>query len=143
MATYSAQTLTAHAVGVLAFLATAPGHAGTSMGTGFAVTFDGIIVTNNHVIRDCSSQIKARNEGNASYYYEAVVIASDARRDLAALKLQRPIGRDYQGPVKDVPRAILRQAPALQQGEKAITYGFPLRGLLATNGNLTVGYVSA
>jgi hypothetical protein len=95
------------------------------------------------VISECNSQIKARIEGNPNDYYEAVVAARNARRDLAALKLQRLIGHDYQGPVKSVAQAVFRQGPALQQGEKAITYGFPLRGLLATNGNLTVGYVSA
>jgi len=71
------------------------------------------------------------------------VIARDTARDLAALKLGRLVGPKAQGPTRSVARAIFRKWPAVQQGEKAITYGFPLRGLLATNGNLTSGYVSA
>jgi lipoprotein NlpI len=45
--------------------------------------------------------------------------------------------------VKPTEIAILRQSPALRAGERAISYGFPLAGILATEGNLTVGDVSA
>jgi S1-C subfamily serine protease len=41
------------------------------------------------------------------------------------------------------PRALLHATPDLQLGELAVTYGFPLRGLLASEGNLTSGYVTA
>jgi S1-C subfamily serine protease len=119
------------------------GHADTVTGTGFAVTADGIVITNNHVISDCDATIRARIEGSASDYFVATVIARDVRRDLAALKLQRRVGQDSHGPIQAMPRVTFRQGPAVQQGEKAITYGFPLHGLLATNGNLTLGYVSA
>ena len=39
--------------------------------------------------------------------------------------------------------ATLRQSPTLRPGEQAIAYGFPLRGSLAKEGNLTIGNVSA
>jgi hypothetical protein len=120
-----------------------PGQAETVTGTGFAVTFDGVVITNHHVISECDSAIRARIEGSPEYYYVATVAARDASRDLAALKLQRRVGQGAQGPIRAIPRAIFRKGPAVQQGEKAITYGFPLRGLLATSGNLTLGYVSA
>jgi len=120
-----------------------PAHAETVTGTAFAITFDGVLITNHHVISECDSEIKARIEGRPDHYYVATVTARDAGRDLAALKLRHPDGQGAQGPIRPIPRAIFRQRPAVEQGEKAITYGFPLRGLLATNGNLTVGYVSA
>jgi lipoprotein NlpI len=130
--------------GVLLFLLLGlPGHAETVTGTGFAVTSDGTIITNHHVISECDSSIRARIEGSPDYYYVAAVVARDASRDLAALKLQQRVGQDAQGLPRSFPRAIFRKGPAVQQGERAITYGFPLRGLLATNGNLTSGYVSA
>lgn len=133
-----------HASGVLASLLSMmqPGHAGTVTGTGFAVTFDGAIVTNYHVISECSAPIKVRAEGSPAYYFLATVLARDAARDLAVLKLQSRSGQSSSRPIA-VPRVVFRQGPPVQQGEKAITYGFPLRGLLATGGNLTVGYVSA
>jgi serine protease Do len=120
-----------------------PGHAETVTGTGFAVTFDGIVITNHHVISECDSSIRARIEGSPGYYYVATVAARDPARDLAALKLQRRVGGVTEGPIRSFPRAIFRKGPAVQQGEKAITYGFPLPDLLATSGNLTLGYVSA
>jgi tetratricopeptide (TPR) repeat protein len=116
-------------------------HAETVTGTGFAVTFDGILVTNHHVISECDSPIRARIEGSTDSYYVASVVAHDASRDLAALKLQRHVGESAKGPIST--RAIFRSGPPVQQGERAITYGFPLRGLLPTNGNLTSGNVSA
>ena len=57
------------------------GHAETVTGTGFAVTFDGSIVTNHHVISECDSPIRARIEGSPEYYYIATVAARDAGRD--------------------------------------------------------------
>ncbi|MGJ5076366.1 tetratricopeptide repeat protein [Bradyrhizobium oligotrophicum] len=118
-----------------------PAHTETVTGTGFAITFDGVIITNNHVISECDSLIKARLEGTPDQYSVATVIGRDERHDLAALRLQR--AGSNQVPIRAVPRAILRKGPTVLQGEKAIAYGFPLRGLLATNGNLTLGNVSA
>jgi tetratricopeptide (TPR) repeat protein len=118
------------------------GHTETVTGTGFAVTSDGVVITNYHVINECDSTIRARIEGSPEYYYVATVAARDASRDLAALRLLRG-GQSAQGPIRGIPRVVFRKGPAVQQGEKAITYGFPLRGLLATSGNLTSGYVSA
>jgi tetratricopeptide (TPR) repeat protein/V8-like Glu-specific endopeptidase len=119
------------------------GHAETVTGTGFAITFDGVVITNHHVISECDSPIRARIEGSPEHYYVATVTARDVSRDLAALKLQRRVGQGAQASIPALPRATFRKGPPVQQGEKAITYGFPLRGLLATNGNMTVGYVSA
>jgi trypsin-like peptidase len=45
--------------------------------------------------------------------------------------------------VKPTEIATLRQSPPLRAGEQAISYGFPLAGVLATEGNLAIGYVSA
>ena len=120
-----------------------PAHTETVTGTGFAVTFDGVLITNNHVISECDSAIKARIDGTPDQYYVATVIGRDEIRDLAALKLQRRVGQGNQEPIRAIPRAIFRKGSPVLQGEKAIAFGFPLRGLLATNGNLTLGNVSA
>jgi hypothetical protein len=39
--------------------------------------------------------------------------------------------------------AELRGLPEVRAGDSAITYGFPLPGILAREGNLTIGYVAA
>src|SRR5262249_20219281 len=109
-------------IAVALLLGTASSHAATVIGTGFAVTSDGIVITNNHVISECESPIKARIEGNSEYYYLATVLTRDAGHDLAALKLQRRVGQNIQGSPA-IQRAIFRKDPAVQQGDKAIAYG--------------------
>src|SRR5712664_907015 len=118
-------------------------YAETVTGTGFAITHDGVMITNHHVVGECSLPIKVRAEGIPDYYYEATVLADDPNRDLAALKIERRVGQGNQSPIREIPKAIFRRGPPLQQGETAITYGFPLSGLLTPNGNLTSGIVSA
>src|SRR5260370_32358362 len=108
--------------GVLSLLLSGlqPGQAETVTGSGFAVTFDGMLVTNHHVISECDSPIRARIEGSPDDYYVATVAARDAARDLAALKLQRRVGQGAQTPIRALPRATFRKGPEVQQGEKAI-----------------------
>jgi S1-C subfamily serine protease len=117
-------------------------HADVQTGTGFAVTFDGVIVTNNHVVDGCGA-IRARSGGTTTYYFEANIVARDRAVDLAAIRLQSRVAPDGRRAFREVPRASIREAPPLQLGEHAVTYGFPFRGLLASEGNLTVGYVTA
>ena len=59
------------------------------------------------------------------------VVARDTEADLALISIQRSTT-----PLK------LRALPALELGESAIVYGFPLFGTLSTGGNLTIGNVS-
>jgi len=72
-------------------------------------------------------------QGDRSYL--ATVLASDKNIDLALVRMPPQ--------VKPTEIATLRQSPPLRAGEQAISYGFPLTGALSTEGNLTVGYVSA
>lgn len=111
-------------------------------GTGFSITFNGILVTNHHVVEGCT-RVRARGQGARNSYYEVSVMALDSGSDLAAIRLEEYVTPDNRRKVKDVPRAILRESPPLRLGDQAITYGFPMQGLLASGGNLTVGYVTA
>ena len=63
----------------------------------------------------------------------ATVMSVDTKVDLALLKVAVPL-QDF---VK------LRSAPAVRLGEQAISFGYPLAGMLTTDGNLTIGNVSA
>jgi uncharacterized protein len=108
-----------------------------STGTGFAVTFDGIVVTSNHVIDECDAISTRLVEEQTRF--EAKIVASDPVSDIAAIKFDRRIGQR----VLPVVRATFRKDPSLEQGERAITYGFPLQGALAKEGNLTIGNVTA
>ncbi len=99
-------------------------------GTGFAFTHDGIIITNSHVIAGCHA-IVAVTQGRK---VPAAVVAEDQTNDLAAIRAE---GLTFD-------RVASVSAPNTTAiGEKAVTYGFPLYGALASDGNFTIGYVSA
>src|SRR5579872_1001820 len=57
----------------------------TAGGSGFIVSSDGYIVTNNHVIKDATKVTVVLNDGRE---FEAVVKGSDSRTDLAVLKIE-------------------------------------------------------
>jgi serine protease Do len=102
-----------------------------STGTGFAITFDGVLITNNHVIEGCGALKVSQGQ---STFFSAKTVARDKSLDLAALRLLArvvPDGRTSQGKIGNTPRAIIREGTGLRVGEHAITYGFPLRGVLA------------
>jgi S1-C subfamily serine protease len=102
-----------------------------SMGTAFAVTQSGDLVTNEHVVSKCSTV--AVKQGK--HYYVGRIAFRESVADLAVIKLTtKPENMSY---------ARLRQSPELKAGDPAIAYGFPLLGSLADEGNLTVGNVSA
>ena len=62
-----------------------PRRFGMSQGSGFFVSEDGYIVTNNHVISNGSKFVVVTNDGTE---YEATLVGSDKRSDLAVLKVE-------------------------------------------------------
>jgi hypothetical protein len=98
-------------------------------GTGFAISPDGYIVTNEHVVGGCST-VRITKGGEIA---NARIVTSDKRLDLALLKV------GFATPAF----AALRQSPPLRFGDEAITFGYPLVGALTVDGNLTSGNVSA
>ena len=99
-------------------------------GTGFVVSPEGAVVTNFHVIEGCTT-IRAHHRGRAR---AAEVVATDEDNDLALIALAGVRGADV---------ARFRRGRAIRSGDDVIGLGFPLRGLLANQANVTVGIVSA
>ena len=94
-----------------------------STGTSFIVSADGYILTNNHVIAGCAEvHIKP---------LVVPVIARDARRDLALLK----VGANFK-------RFATFRAGEIRKGEAVVVAGFPLPDLLASDLKITTGTVS-
>jgi serine protease Do len=56
---------------------------GTAVGSGFVISEDGYVVTNNHVVKDAST-VKVTFQGGKEY--DAKVIGTDSKTDLALLK---------------------------------------------------------
>ncbi|MBC86997.1 MAG: serine protease MucD [Bdellovibrionaceae bacterium] len=100
-----------------------------SLGTGFVIRKDGLIVTNNHVI-DKADVIKVQLEENDDTLYEATVIGKDARTDIALIKIKVD---------RDLPVAKLGTSTDLSVGEWVAAFGNPY----GHGHTMTKGIVSA
>jgi serine protease Do len=98
------------------------------LGSGFIVSEEGYIITNNHVISGVDKiLVKLQDD---THLYEAKVIGTDLKTDLALIKID----------VKRLlPVARLGDSDVIQPGEWVMAIGNPM-GLTAT---VTVGIVSA
>jgi serine protease Do len=103
-----------------------PGRRQQSVGSGFIVTNDGYIITNNHVVSN-ASKIDVTLSNNRKY--KAKVIGTDRETDLAVIKIDE----------SNLPIAILGNSDDAQQGDWVLALGSPF-GLQQT---LTAGIVSA
>lgn len=100
-----------------------------SLGTGFIIRKDGLIITNNHVI-DGADIVKVQLEERTKTLYEAEVIGRDKRTDIALIKINA--GRD-------LPVAVLGSSTTLQVGEWVLAIGNPY----GHGHSVTKGIVSA
>ena len=98
-------------------------------GTAFLVSEGGHLITNFHVVQECSS-IRFQLPGESPV--TATVIATNEVYDLALLKAE------MERPPASFP---FSRRPDL--GQEIVVYGFPLRGDLSSQGNLTSGVISA
>lgn len=97
-----------------------------SLGSGFIVSKDGYIVTNDHVVRDAESvQVRLSNDK----VYDAKLVGGDQKTDIAVIKIE----------AADLPVAVLGDSDKLEVGQWAIAIGNPF-GLDRTT---TVGVISA
>jgi len=108
-----------------------------SSGTGFAISSNGYIVTNYHVIEDAKSiEVKGVN-GNFSKKLSAKVIVSDERNDLAIIKINDP----YFTSLGTIPYTF-RQGIA-DVGENVFVLGYPMISSMGEEIKLTNGIVSS
>jgi hypothetical protein len=110
-----------------------PSHSGgdglrlISVGTGFYVSADGSVLTNQHVVDGCA-EIRVPVENAVGR-----PVVADQANDLAIFKLE----------VTNRPTAIFPASDELRQGEEVFVFGFPLDGYLPAAGNITPGIISA
>jgi S1-C subfamily serine protease len=98
-----------------------------ALGSGFLISPDGRILTNNHVISG-SSKIEVRFSDGSRYI--AKVLVADRADDLAMIQID---------PKKKVPFLKLGDSDALQVGQKVLAIGNPF----GFSGTLTTGVVSS
>lgn len=98
-------------------------------GSGFILTEDGYIVTNEHVIEGATAGI----EVNVPFYdepFSAELVGADIQTDIAIIKIESD---------KKLPVVTLGDSDVLQNGELAVAIGSPLGSF---EGTITVGVVS-
>ncbi|MFI0241912.1 S1C family serine protease [Streptomyces sp. NPDC016845] len=100
---------------------------GSSTGSGVILTSDGEILTNNHVISGASSVKVETSDGKS---YTAEVVGTDAKKDLALIKLKNASG---------LKAATLGDSSGVAVGDQVVAIGSP-EGL---TGTVTSGIVSA
>jgi serine protease Do len=98
-----------------------------SLGSGFIISHDGYILTNNHVVEQADKIIVKLSTGKE---YEAKIIGKDAKTDLALIKIK---------PSDSLPLVDIGDSDKLRVGEWVIAIGNPF-GLEQT---VTAGIVSA
>jgi len=99
----------------------------TSLGSGLIIDKSGLILTNNHVIKDADEiTVKFANNKEA----KGTIVGTDPKTDLAVIRVST---------TEDLPVVVLGNSDALHVGEWAIAIGNPF-GLDHT---LTVGVISA
>ncbi|GGE61164.1 Do family serine endopeptidase [Paenalcaligenes hominis] len=96
------------------------------VGSGFIISNDGYILTNNHVIADAKDIFVTLVDGKE---YKAKVIGADERTDVALIKVE----------ANDLPPLKIGNPGALKKGQWVMAIGSPF-GLDST---VTVGIVSA
>jgi S1-C subfamily serine protease len=109
---------------------TKPEKTGQQTGTGFVVSTNGHVVTNQHVVDGCIGDIQGNLTGEAAVTLR--LVSSDEINDLALL--QAP------GSFKDV--AIIKDK-AIQSGDPVVAIGYPFHGLLTSDFTVTTGIVSS
>src|SRR6516165_11093544 len=99
-----------------------------SAGSGFFVSHDGDLITDNHVIEGCRElRIVRDDKSNIAH-----VVATDAGADLAVLRVPGTAG-DIASFRMDLEKP----------GEAVVVAGYPLQGLLTSKASVTTGIVSA
>ena len=101
-----------------------------SSGSGVIINEDGYVVTNNHVIENANNVTITLITGET---YETELVGSDARTDLAVIKVKNPD--------KKLPYAVVGDSSKLRVGDSVIAIGNPLGEEFA--GSATKGIVSA
>lgn len=98
----------------------------TSLGSGFIISADGYVITNNHVIEEAEEVIVRLTDRRS---FEAKVIGSDKRSDLALLKVE----------ATNLPTVKFGSANDLKVGEWVLAIGSPF----GFENSATAGIVSA
>ena len=98
----------------------------SSLGSGFVISSDGYVITNNHVVKDADEVIVRLNDRRE---FIAELVGTDERSDIAVLKVEG----------SDLPTVKLGNSSDLKVGEWVLAIGSPF----GFDHSVTAGIVSA
>jgi serine protease Do len=106
-----------------------------SLGSGFLISKDGYIVTNNHVIEgadkiEVTILSSDKNNGRQGDKFEAKIVGRDPATDLALIKID---------PTRDLPFVPLGNSSTIRKGDWSLAFGNPF-GL---DHSVSLGIISA
>jgi serine protease Do len=105
------------------------------LGSGFIITREGLVITNEHVVRAAAEVVVTLPDGRE---FDADVVGSDEVNDLALLRIRVPAGE------APLPVAPLGNSDGLMIGEWVIAIGNPFGFLLSNpEPSVSAGVVSA
>jgi S1-C subfamily serine protease len=107
-----------------------PARTFSQSGTGFVISANGHVVTNQHVVHGCVGDIQGNLGGEAPIKLR--LVSSDQTNDLALLQAPSPF--------KDV--ATIRDKP-VHSGDSVVAIGYPFHGMLTSDFTVTTGIVSS
>ena len=107
-----------------------PATARSSSGSGIVVSRDGLVLTNQHVVRQCDSY-EIIDEANRRL--KAALQTVDTANDLALLTVRESFPA----------AALLRNDPVPKLGESVTVVGYPLVAVLGTRPSVGFGHVAA
>ena len=108
-----------------------------SSGSGFAISKDGVIVTNHHVI-DKAQVVKVQiTQVGKNKMYDAKVVLSDPKNDLAILKIEDETFTGFDR----IPFSIKRRVSDM--GTSVYALGYPLIDTMGESIKLTDGLISS
>jgi S1-C subfamily serine protease len=102
-------------------------------GTGFVISDDGYIVTNNHVVED-GKRFIIKNLGNTKSRVAAKVVLSDPNNDLAVLKIDS---------MATNLKSVYITASKAKIGSKAFAMGYPMVASLGSSVKFNDGTISS
>jgi S1-C subfamily serine protease len=107
-----------------------PGKTISQTGTGFVISNNGHVVTNQHVVDGCVGDILGNLSGEAQVKLR--LVSSDETNDLALL--QAPSAFKEVATIRD---------KAIRSGDSIVAIGYPFHGLLTSDFTVTTGIVSS
>ena len=103
---------------------------GSGSGSGFIISTDGLVITNEHVVSNESNVGVWLTNGHR---YDATVLDRDSTSDLALLRIDR-------GSFEAI---AIGNSDTVRMGDEVLTLGFPIADTIGTNLTVTRGIISS